>query len=471
MNTQCKMLHHLSALELAERIRDRRLSAEEVTAFFLDRIFQYDEIINAFVFVDTENALSAAREVDRKISTGHAVGRLAGVPFGVKDFTHVKYMPTMEGSRILGEAVLQGKDDPVIERLRNAGAIPLGKTNVPEFGMHSATYNERFGITRNPWNTQRTPGGSSGGSSAAVAAGLVPFATGTDGGGSIRTPAAYCGLLGLKTTHGLIPSRDGSSLLSCLGFLTTTAADTAVLLDLSCGPHLLDRMSLPRPAEAFERLISRGSLKGLKAAWSPDFGYAPMEPEAVDIARKCFETVVQNSGLDLSNYSYRPPNVYRAWVMESLNFLKDALAAEGLDIRQLDTRTQGLLQTFSKSSAAEHIRMQKEFLELENTVADLFSQVDLLFTPATSCPAFGASEEIPANIAGKDATWTGAEPLSMFANIAGIPAISIPAGTTSDGLPVGLQIAARRHEDKLLLRLAQLMETVQPWPRTAPDFW
>lgn len=464
-----KDLHLLSLSELSEAIRSRNVTAATVMDHFLSRIEKYDGAINSFVHIN-EKAKALAKGVDARIDAGEDVGVLAGIPFGVKDFTHVKGMPTYEGSKVWLGSGVQASDDPVIERLLGAGAIPTGKTNVPEFGVHSATYNETFGVTRNPWSLSRTPGGSSGGSSAAVAAGLVPFATGTDGGGSIRTPAAFCGLVGLKPTHGLIPGRNGQSLLSCLGFLTRSVEDTALLLDVTCGAHVKDRLSIPKPSVSFMVAMTSSDLGGASVAWSEDFGYAPMDPEVVQIAKTAYGKLLESTGLSVSHYQFHPNNAYREWIFESLNFLEDELQGEGIDTGLFDQRTQQLLHDFSTSCADEHISMKQAFAALEMHVAELFSEVDFLCTPATSVPAFGAEDEIPARVNGKDATWTGAEPLSMFANIAGIPAVSVPAGITSNGLPVGLQIAAPRHKDAELLKLASILEKVSPWSLLAPKY-
>lgn len=461
----------VSAIELADRIVRREFSARETVQAFTDRIADLDGDLGAFVYLDNDGALAQAEEIDAAIARKETVALLAGVPFGVKDFSNVAGMPTVEGSRASGAGgAIALKDDPMISRLRAAGAVPLGKTNVPEFGMHSATYNERFGVSRNPWDLSKTPGGSSGGSSVAVSAGLVPFATGTDGGGSIRTPAAFCGLVGLKPTTALIPRANGESQMSCPGFLTTTVADTARLLDVAGGAHPADRLSVSMPGEAFERAIENTGTAGLKIVWSPDFGFAPMESEVVNIARAALDRLVSSARLIETGFSVALPNVYRDWISDSLNFLEKELIDSGVPIDRLDARTQRLLKTFSLADAQEHVRVRRSFKALEAALASVFDQARLLASPATACAAFGAEEEAPAVVAGQDAAWTGAEPLSMFANIAGVPAISIPAGVTRAGLPVGLQIAAPRFDDRLLLRLARILEECAPWPRLAPAY-
>lgn len=460
----------LSTIELATKIKTGAATAYEAVRDCIDRIEQFDGELGAFVHVDADGALSSALEIDRRIKNGERAGPLAGVPFAVKDFCHVENMPTYEGTGALGEYPLATGDEPMIARLRASGAIPIGKTNVPEFGLHSATYNERFGVSRNPWDLSKTPGGSSGGSSAAVAAGLTPFATGSDGGGSIRTPAAFCGLVGLKPTTALVPSASGASRLTCLGFLTQTVADTARLLDVSGGSHPGDRRSITLKGDPLESVISGLNVSGLSITWSPDFGYAPMEPETVEIAKSAFDRLVAHAGLNYQPMEVRLPNIYRDWISDALNFLIIELQDAGAEMSKLDARTLGYLERFSISNPEEHVRVQQHFSALEAALAEIFAQVEVIASPATACPAFEADAEIPDRINGQDATWTGAEPLSMFANVAGCPAISIPAGLTSEGLPVGLQLTAPRFQDGLLLRLAKLLEDVQPWPRLAPGY-
>lgn len=456
-----------SAIEVADAVRNRIITARDAVEFSLERIARQNDQLTAFVHVDEHPAREAAWRIDRRIADGEDIGLLCGVPFAVKDFTNCRGMPTTRGSRAFRNNPLPTEDDPLIARLRAADAIPIGKTNVPEFGMHSATYNEVFGVTRNPWNPARTPGGSSGGSSAAVAAGMTPFATGTDGGGSIRTPAAFCGLVGLKTTHALLPRASGTSPLSCPGFLTSTVADTARLLDIAAGAHLADKMSLTKPPYSFETLIETHDVAGLRVAWSPDLGYAPVEPEIENCAFEAFQKLAAVAQLSVVNHDLRLTNVYRHWVLRNLNFLADELRVDGISLDDLDRRTVDMLTRFSRSDPHVHIEIDRAFAELEQETAALFSKIDVLVTPSTACAPFAAHAEVPDRICGQDATWTGAEPLSMFANVAWLPAVSVPAGFTSDGLPIGVQIVARRHEDYVLLRLARLLERHAPWPRVA----
>jgi Asp-tRNA(Asn)/Glu-tRNA(Gln) amidotransferase A subunit family amidase len=455
-----------SAIQQARWVARGELSAQELVAFYLERIARLNTRYCAFVHIDADAALAAAAAIDQRVARGESVGVLAGVPFGVKDNANVAGMATTGGSRAFGRAP-QRADDPIVARLRAADAIPLGKTNMPELGMHSATYNEAYGVSRNPWRLDRTPGGSSGGSAAAVSAGLVSFATGSDGGGSIRTPAAFCGLVGMKPSTALIPRANGDGQLSALGFLTRTTLETARLLDVAGGAYPGDRASITLGGPSFEDALA-APVARVRIAWSEDLGYAPIDPEVAAIALAAFEQLVIAVGLLRINVTPSLPNVYHDWVSDQLNFAARELAGQGVDISKLDQRTQRLLREHARADVAKHLRVRAAYAELEKRAALLFSEIDVLATPATACAAFGAEDEIPHTIAGRDAEWTGAEPLSMFANVLGAPAISIPAGLTRDGLPVGLQLVGRRCEDKALLSLARTLEQARPWALSAP---
>lgn len=458
-----------SAQEQAQAVSERRVTAEALARLYIERIERLDGKLGAFVHVDAEAALSAAYEIDKRCAAGGVVLPLAGVAFAVKDNAHVAGMPTRLGSAAFGDSA-QPHDDPITARLRAAGGVVLGKTSMPELGMHSATSSETFGLTRNPWNLDHTPGGSSGGSAAAVAAGLASIATGSDGGGSIRTPAAFCGLVGLKPTTSLVPRSNGDSALTALGFLTRTVAETARLLDVAGGAHPCDRGSVSMAGERFETALTLPLAPGLRIVWSPDLGYAPIEPEIEHIARRAFDRLLMTAPLESIKMTVILPNIYQAWVQDAFNFALEDLHSKGVRIQHLDKRTRRLLDIHSRSDPSVYLEVRRAFAEIERQAAKLFSEVDILATPSTACEPFGAGSEIPSVIAGRAAEWTGAEPLSMFVNVLGAPAISVPAGVTGSGLPVGLQLVARRFEDRTLLQLAHMLERASPWLRLAPDY-
>jgi Asp-tRNA(Asn)/Glu-tRNA(Gln) amidotransferase A subunit family amidase len=381
-------------------------------------------------------------------------------------------MPTTHGSLAFRNAPPETRDDPNIARLRRAGAVPIGKTATPEFALDSITASPAFGITRNPWNLSRTPGGSSGGSAAAVCAGMVPFATGTDDGGSVRSPAAFCGLVGLKPTLGLIARADGLSDLNAVSVLASTALDTARLLDVMAGRDDVDKMSQASPVTGtLEAGLAARVPRGLRARWTPDLGYIPVDQEMVAIVGRAASVLCEAAGCDLSDEPMIFSNANTAVTPIIGHRMRGRLEHLGIWPDHAADMAEGPRQWLERHGCPtprEYGQALALRAQVEAEMADFFSDHDLLLTPAVACPAFAAAGPVPSIIDGKDTSATGAEAFSMLANAAWLPAISIPAGLTADGLPVGLQVIGRRWSDGLLLQLAQLMDSVQPWPLNAP---
>jgi aspartyl-tRNA(Asn)/glutamyl-tRNA(Gln) amidotransferase subunit A len=381
-------------------------------------------------------------------------------------------MPTTRGSRWFSNNPAATADDIHVARLRAAGAIPVGKTTAPEFGTWAYTASPMFGVTRNPWNLQRTPGGSSGGSAAALAAGCLPFATASDGGGSIRTPAAFCGLPGLKASYGRIPGIGITSLSqnAVVGALATTITDTALLLDIMSGPDRRDRTCLPAPTTNYSHAIEVLDVAGLRVGWSADLGFAIVEDEVVSLAEAAMRTLLGAADLDLRAPAIAfddfvgvyariegadmwidiPPDCYPARADEL-----DPLVRPGWD--------RAATVTLPKFAAVYRARR-----EIELQCAALFEEIDVLITPTTSVPAFAAEGPMPTSIAGRTTHAGMATPFTMFANLCNLPSISLPAGLTADGLPVGVLITADRHREDVCLRLGRILEQAMPWPRHAP---
>src|SRR5579883_1988661 len=287
-----------SLIEIADGVRAGRYKAQDVVSEALSRIESSNAALTAFIRVDAQSALSAAAQVDRCVAQGGDPGPLAGVPFGVKDIEPCKGFAVTQGCWFLREEPPSTKDSPHVQRLRAAGAIPVGMTAMSEFGMDSATYTKLYGATRNPWNTNMTPGGSSGGSAAAVARGMVPLATGTDAGGSIREPASFTQLIGLKPSHGRIARMNGFSHFAVHGALTRSVSETARYLDVVAGPDDRDRQSLPAVGYSYERVIETLDVAGLRVQFSPDHGYAVVEPEVIDIARQATDRLIAAARLN-----------------------------------------------------------------------------------------------------------------------------------------------------------------------------
>jgi aspartyl-tRNA(Asn)/glutamyl-tRNA(Gln) amidotransferase subunit A len=458
----------LSAVETADRVRRGELSAVDSVQQALKRIETLNGNLNAFIRTDAEMALTAARAIDEKVARGEDPGLLAGVALGVKDMESCIGFPITQGSWFLRDSPPETQDSKHVARLRAAGAIPIGITAASEFGMDSATSSKLWGITRNPWNLATTPGGSSGGSAAAVAGGLVSMATGTDAGGSIREPAAFTSIIGLKPSHGRIPKENGFSNWSVHGVVTRTVADSARHLDVAGGPHDGDRQSLPKVGYAYEDAIETLDVRGLRAVWSPDYGYAAVDPEVEQIAQAAAERLIAEAHLIRCSNEFKPNNIYSHWgaifgsTLEA-DFIKDGYLPDGYDM--MAKSTQRLLNKVRARKATLDISASwKQVHLLERQVAEFFCDHDLLMSPATACAPYGADDPVPSVIGGKDSSQGGAEPFGMLANACWNPAISIPAGFTAAGLPVGLQIVARRHRDDILLRLARIVELSSPWP-------
>ncbi|MBV8236383.1 MAG: amidase [Acidimicrobiia bacterium] len=461
-----------TVVEVAEAVRSGRLEATEILDECLDAIAARNDDLNAFVHVDADAARADAQAVDEAVARGDDPGPLAGVPFGVKDLENCAGMPTSHGSLLYKGRPPVAEDSVHVGRLRAAGAVPVGKTAAPEFGVTAFTRTKAWGTTRNPWDPTRTPGGSSGGSAAAVAAGLVPFCTASDGGGSTRIPAAFTGLVGLKPSYGRIPhERAAPSETSCFGALTTTVRDAARHLDVAAGPDDLDRASLPPAGISYERAIEERDVDGLRAAWSPDMGYAVVVPEVAEIARAAAETLVDAAGLRSVERPFSPTSPMRTW-------LSAGAADMWLDLEEgmwpgcaddLTGLVRASLRRTAEWTLPRYTRALRHRQGLEEEVADLFGDIDVLLTPTTAMAAYAAEGPLPMEIEGKDARASGPVPFTMLANLCWNPAISVPAGLTHDGLPVGLQIVARRHADDVALRLARILEQTRPWPRLAPE--
>ena len=452
-----------TAIEIAESVRAGERKAVEVLDRCLEEVAAGNERLNAFVHLDEGRARAAAEAVDDAVARGADPGPFAGVPFGVKDLDHCEGMPTSHGSLLfVGQEA--AADSIHVARLRAAGGVPIGKTAAPEFGTLNFTKTKAWGITRNAWDPSRTPGGSSGGSAAAVAAGLVPVATASDGGGSTRIPAGFSGLVGLKPSHGRIPDPSPSGSQTAVhGMLTATVADSARHLDITAGPHDDDRLSLPSVGTRYEELIDTLDVAGLRARWSVDLGFVEdVDPDVARLAEAAATALVGAAGLDLDGGEVRLTDPVRTWLSSGAMDLWFSIeedmwpgAADDLTRYSRDT-----LESTFDYPIRKYARAVRRRHQLSIDASRLFAEVDVLLTPTTALPAFAAEGPPPGGAM--------ATPFTMLANLCWNPSISVPAGLTPDGLPVGLQITVPRHRDDLALRLARIFEQAQPWPRHAP---
>jgi aspartyl-tRNA(Asn)/glutamyl-tRNA(Gln) amidotransferase subunit A len=466
-------LWRLSIAELVPMIRRHQVSPVEVAEAVLARVAALNDRLVAFCTIDPERVRAQARRVEAEVMAGQTVGPLCGVPIAIKDLIFTNDLISTGGSTVYRDFV-PGEDDVTVERLRAAGAIILGKTNVPEFGMGIGSQNPVFGVSRNPWNPARTPGGSSGGSAIAVATGMGPGALGSDGGGSIRGPSSYCGTYGIKPSFGRVPlypgCRDtrypglsGWESLEHIGPMTRTVVDAALMLDIIAGPDPRDRHSLPRGTETFADLADT-DVSGLRVAWTTDFGgYARVDENvrnAVEAAARQFEALgarVENA----TPFTEDPTDVFLAIV--ALDF--DIVAMRKMAVEQPDSvnsRLAGLLArewTFEQASTALTARRA-----LYNQVWRFFASYDLLLTPTTPTAAFELGLPGPREVGGMPVTAEQPPPSFTRAfNLTGNPAASIPAGWTEDGLPIGLQIVGNHLADHLVLRASRAFERAAPW--------
>lgn len=465
------------AWEIADGVRSGDVSAVEVLDVSLDRIDRFNEDLNAVCYSDVDAARARAQEIDAEVKAGGDPGPFAGVPMGVKELTQAKGFPDTHASVMYKDRVA-ATDGTEVARLRAGGAVIVGLTTAPEMGIPSYTNSPLHGITRNPWNLEATPGGSSGGSAAAVAAGMFPACTGSDGGGSIRIPSSYSGLPGFKSTFGLSgtgPAPFDAGMTSVYGPMVRSVRDAARYIDITSGPTLVDPTSLPKPAP-FEPLTTsldaaRERLRGKKVAWSPTLGYGVVDTGVEKVTSEAAQQLIAEAGLELVDLDVTFPKPGSSWGLLSA----PSYAAWYFDDAQehLDDLDMLLRITIEglPNLRAEHLgRAIRRRHELLLASAEVFSEVDLLLTPTTATTAYQAEGTLsgPVNGVEVDLMILSATFTAPF-NITGQPGFSIPAGLV-DGMPVGMQVVARRHEDDLCVAAAALMESARPWPKLAPGY-
>ncbi len=458
----------MSATDLAEAIRNGRVSPVEAVDAVLEGIDRLNPSLNAFCTVTGEYAREMARKAEAAVMNGEPLGPLHGVPVSIKDIVITNGVRTTRGSKRY-EWYVPDEDAPVVKRLKNAGAIMVGKTTTPELGWKATTDSLIFGITRNPWNTDRTPGGSSGGAAAAVASGLGPLAVGTDGGGSIRIPASFCGIYGLKPSFGRVPYYPPSAVepLSHAGPMTRTVRDAALMLSAIAGPFEKDRNTLPADTNDYNAAVDE-NINGLKIAWSPDLGYATVDPEVADLtaqAAQVFETCgahVQTMQLDLED----PIGIFtNLW-------LGGLWTALGPDLEEWKDRTDPGLVAFmmqgEQIDMTDYVDATFRRTHYWHTIQPIFETYDILLTPTLAVPAFETGIETPLDTPDTGVPWTDWTPFTYPFNLTGQPAATVPCGWTADGLPVGLQIIGRRYDDATVLRASAAFEGGRPWQDRKP---
>jgi aspartyl-tRNA(Asn)/glutamyl-tRNA(Gln) amidotransferase subunit A len=474
-------IYFLSAYEMGEKVKAQELNSQEITEIFIERIVKINPIINAYCTPTFDLAREMAKSADIRVKKGEETSPLNGIPISIKDETEVQGIRTTFGSKIF-ENNKPRRDDIVVKRARNAGAIILGKTNTPAFGYKGETDNLIFGVTKNPWNLKRTPGGSSGGAAAAVASGLSPLAIGSDGGGSIRIPSSFCGTYGLKPTFGLVP-QSNMLLLGYAGTLVHKGPivryvkDSALLLDVLVGDHFSDRYSLPKPNYSYLNALEEMP-KNLKIGYTFDLGFTEaIDPEVETTVYNAMQTFEQfNWSIVNCKFKFKSPaNLF--WTIWTSGFayaLKSLLDQwkDKMDPDFVDLLNMGLNYSTIELKLAE---VQREMVYIN--VCRLLREFDILITPTLPCTAFelGKSglhdkETMTTNlfIGGKRISLLGWLPFTYPFNLSGHPAASIPCGWSREGLPIGMQIVGNRFDEKKILQVSRAFEEVNPWQDKKP---
>lgn len=447
----------------------RTLSPVEIVELCLDRIARINPAINAIVTLDAEGARSAARASAQRWRDGSQRGPLDGVPLTVKDSIPVKGLRATWGSAVFGAYIPEADELPVA-RLREAGAVILGKTNVPEFTLHGYTDNALFGPTRNPWDPRLTPGGSSGGAVASVAAGLAPVAIGTDGGGSIRRPASHTGLVGLKPTVGRVARANGFPVIlhdfEVIGPIARNSADAALLLDAIAGPDPRDRASLAFGAFSCGLDDKPGAQRIL---YVPRFAGSPVDPE---IARSVREAASRLSEIghrvEEGEAPFDVDALNRIWPIISQAGLAWMFRRHGLPLERATPPLRDIAAAGAQLSAMDYVDALETVREICTRLAAAFATHDLIMTPSAAALPWPAPESHPPTIDDRPVGPRGHAVFTAFVNASGCPGISIPAEPSRGGLPIGFQLVGRYGADALLLRMARQYEERYPWAQHWP---
>jgi amidase len=471
VNDAANSICFLSAIEMARLIREKKLSAREALAAHLKQIERVNPKVNAIVTLAAETAADAATKADEMQAHGEPLGPLHGLPVAHKDLLETRGILTTFGSSLYKNYV-PAEDDIVVERMKRAGAITIGKTNTPEFGAGSQTFNEIFGTTRNPYDLQKTCGGSSGGSAVALACGFAPVATGTDVGGSLRNPAAFCNVVGFRPSAGRVPNPKAAfawSTLNTSGCMARSVADLAYALSTIAGPDARAPLSINEPGEIFARPLER-NFKGVRVAWFKDLGGVPFDPRVralVDAQRKTFELlgcIVEEAepGFGPAEISFRvlralaSASKYGAQLRERPDAFKDTLKQE----IEYGLRLTGMEVARAEIANGQIWRNFQSFME----------KYEYFILPTTQLPPFDVGTPYPTEIAGvKFTSYIDWMKSCWYISATANPAASVSAGFTLDGLPVGLQIVGRANQDFSVLQLAHAYEQATGFGKRTPN--
>ena len=471
-----KELAFKPASELRDLLLNKEVSPIEITRIYLDRIDALDQHLNSFITTTPEKAMEDAQAAEKAIMDKEILGPLHGIPISIKDLESTRGIKTTMGSLIFKEKVPEF-DSIVVERIRKSGAIILGKTNTPEFGLLGSTENRLGGSTwenhcRNPWNNEMTSGGSSGGAASAISAGLCALATGSDGGGSIRIPASFCGVYGIKPTLGTIPRYPGfptpplANQTSQAGPITRTVKDSMMLLSVIAGHDERDPISLNKsPNEIVD--LNEANFDKLRIGWIDHFGFGQIDEEVVSICKKTVDSIQQNGNVDSVEIDIGEP--FEAfWTLFSTNVFASYQKLYKNNESQLAWYTQKCLEYGSKVTGVDYARAVGEIDIIKAKFASAFENFDLIFTPTTSVPAFPVGKP-PTKINGHETNeFWGAFPNTFPINMIGNPAASIPCGFTKNKLPVGLHIIGKPNCEATVLAASLKLESNNPWIQETP---
>ncbi len=458
-----------SATELAGLIRARKLSPVELTRAVLERIERLNPTLNAFCTVTADAALAAARRAEQAVMSGDPLGPIHGVPFSVKDLALTKGVPTKFGSHIFANRIGE-VDAPYVRRLHEAGGVMIGKTTSPEFGWKALGDSPLTGITRNPWNTNVTTGGSSAGAGAAAAAWLGPLHQGSDGAGSIRIPSGFCGIVGVKANYGRVPlwPVSNNDYATHAGPMTRTVADAALMLGVMAGPDPMDATALDAPPPDYLGLLDRG-VKGLTIAFSPDLGGLRVDPEVASVvaaAARAFESLGGSVEEVKPGFADSHDMIRLMWGAHYIGnygqYLDEWRA-------RMDPGLVACMDEAKRWSAQDYVAMRGRRIGYWDSVRPLFERYDLLLTPTTSVTAFEVGRLNPAGWPQHAWDWFPWASFSYPFNFTGQPAVTVPAGFTPAGLPVGLQIVGRRLAEVTVLQAAAAFERARPWADRRPE--
>lgn len=447
----------LSATDLVKQFRRRTVSPVEALQAVLARVDLFNSTLNAFQFLDRDNAIKAARASEKRWKNNNPRGPVDGVPTTIKDTLATIGMPTLFGTRAIDPNGPWHIDAPCTAALRDAGAIIFGKTTTPEYGFKGVTDSPLYGITRNPWNTAHTPGGSSGGSAAALAAGMSTLSVGTDAAGSVRIPASFTGLATIKATFGRIPAYPPSAqgTLANVGPMARNVSDLALMMNVITRPDLREWWTLPDDGVDYVKAL-RGTIEGLKIAYSPNLGFVEgIDPEVARSVAKAAKTF-SDLGAHVTRIGTKLPDLTQA-----LDILWQGNASVLLDkfsAKQRKLMDPGLLRAAAlgaEQSQTDYVIANQQRAELGVTINHIFGKYDLLLTPTMPAPAFKVGLNTPS---GGDDVSLGWTPFTFTFNLSRNPAASVPCGLTRAGLPIGLQIVGAHYADALVLRAARIFE-------------